>query len=120
MRAAVEAVVARKFGPRGPFNPATPGPFKDTAAVRGAAAPMDERFVDCVVTMAEYVHATFGRFPATVPPIFALMYLQAHQLDTEFYDAHFARGPTCAPTPSTRGTGPEARRGRTRPRGPAR
>jgi hypothetical protein len=92
MRAAVEAVVARKFGNGGPFNPATPGPYKETGAVRGAAAPMDARFVDCVATMADYVHSTFGRFPATVPPVFALMYLQAHQLDTEFYDRHFAPG----------------------------
>ena len=92
MRAAVEAVVKRKFGPGGPFNPNTGGPYKETAAVRGAAAPMDAHFVDCVVTMADYIYATFGRFPATAPPIFALMYLQAHQLDTDFYDHHFAPG----------------------------
>lgn len=92
MRAAVEAVVRRKFGAGGPFNGGTPGQYKETAAVRGAAAPMDAHFIDCVVTMADYIYATFGRFPATVPPIFALMYLQAHQLDTEFYDTHFAPG----------------------------
>lgn len=92
MGAAVEAVVARKFGTGGPFHPATPGPYKDSVTVRSAAAPMDARFVDCVTTMAGYIHASFGRFPATVPPIFALMYLQAHQLDTEFYDRHFAPG----------------------------
>jgi hypothetical protein len=92
MRAAVEAVVARKFGGGGPFSAGTGGPYKESAAVRGAAAPMDAHFVDCVVTMADYIHTTFGRFPATVPPVFALMYLQAHQLDTEFYDRHFAPG----------------------------
>ena len=43
--------------------------------------------------MADYVFATFGRFPATVPAIFELKtYLQAHRLDTEFYDRHFAPG----------------------------
>lgn len=92
MRPAVEAVIARKFGPGGPFDAGTPGQYKETAAVRGAAAPMDATFVDCVVTMAEYVHATFGRFPATVPPIHLLMYLQAHRLDTGFYDTHFQPG----------------------------
>jgi hypothetical protein len=54
--------------------------------------PQADTSVDCVASMADYVHATFGRFPATVPPIFALMYLQAHQLDTEFYDRHFTPG----------------------------
>ncbi len=92
MRAAVEAVVARKYGPCGPFNAGTPGQYKETGAVRGAAAPTDDSFVECVVTMADYIHETFGRFPATVQPIHVLMYLQAHRLDTEFYDAKFAAG----------------------------
>jgi len=92
MRAAVEAVVARKFGPGGPFNPGTGGPYKTSESIRSQAAPMDAHFVDCAVTMAEYIHATFGRFPMSVPPVFALMYLQAHQLDPEFYDQHFEAG----------------------------
>jgi hypothetical protein len=92
MRAAVEAVVSRKFGSTGPFNPQTDGPYKDNATIRGSAATMNEEFVDCVATMAQYVFDKFGRFPATVPSIYTLMYLQAHQLDTEFYDAHFSSG----------------------------
>ncbi len=92
MRAAVEAVIARKFGPGGPFNADTGGPYKDNAAVRSSAAPMNEAFVDCVATMATYIYEEFGRFPATVPAIFVLMYLQAHQLDTEFYDTYFGPG----------------------------
>lgn len=90
MRAAVLSVVKRKFGPAGRFNTGVGGPYKANAAVRGAGAPIDGRFVDCVTTMAQYVFDEFGRFPATVPAIFALMYLQAHQLDTGFYDTHFA------------------------------
>ena len=81
MRAAVESVVTRKFGSGGPFNKETDGPYKESAAVRDSAAPMGEEFVDCVTTMAQYIYDKFGRFPATVPAIFNLMYLQAHQLD---------------------------------------
>jgi len=92
MRAAVDAVVERKFGPGGPYNSATPGPYRDTATVRGAAAPMGEDFVDCVTLIADYVFETFGRFPATVSAIHAQMYLQAHRLDTGFYDTHFGPG----------------------------
>lgn len=92
MRAAVEAVVRRKFGAGGPFNAATPGPYKETDAVRRSGAPIDDEFIACVTTMAQYIHDTFGRFPATVPAIFTLMYLQAHRLDTDFYDTHFAPG----------------------------
>ncbi|MGH2754869.1 MAG: hypothetical protein ACRDLB_10605, partial [Actinomycetota bacterium] len=39
-----------------------------------------------------YMFDAFGKFPATVPSIFSLMYLQAHHLDLEFYDHHFAAG----------------------------
>ena len=89
MRAAVEAVVARKYGEGGPFHSQTEGPYETNATVRGSAAPTSEAFISCVTLMAQYIHDQFGRFPATVPAIFTMMYLQAHCLDTDFYDAHF-------------------------------
>jgi hypothetical protein len=89
MRAAVESVISRKFGNGGPFNSKTPGHYKESDVVRGSAALIGAEFVDCVATMAQYIHDKFGRFPATVPAIFNLMYLQAHHLDTGFYDEHF-------------------------------
>lgn len=92
MRAAVNAVIDRKFGTGGPFNATTGGPYKENAAVRGGAAPHGDALRECVITMAQYVYDRFGRFPATVPSIFAMMYLQAHQLDTGFYDARFGPG----------------------------
>ncbi|MEO9601457.1 hypothetical protein [Parasphingorhabdus sp.] len=92
MRAAVESVVKRKFGSGGPFNETTKGPYKESDAVRRKGAPMDDEFIDCVATMAQYVQDTFGRFPAKVPAILTLMYLQAHKLDTGFYDKHFDPG----------------------------
>jgi hypothetical protein len=60
--------------------------------VRTSVVPMGPEFVDCVSLMAEYIQATFGRFPATVPAIHVLMYLQAHKIDTGFYDTHFGPG----------------------------
>ncbi|WP_417666756.1 hypothetical protein [Roseibium sp.] len=92
MRAAVQSVVDRKFGANGPFNTKTEGPYKETAAIRGSAAPIGDDFIECVAVMAQYVFNTFGRFPATVPAIHSLMYLQAHKLDTEFYDTYFSDG----------------------------
>jgi hypothetical protein len=92
MRDAVEAVVARKFGPGGPFHGDTAGPYKKTEMVRTSAAPIGPDFVECVSLMAQYIQDTFGRFPATVPAIHLLMYVQAHKLDTGFYDTHFAPG----------------------------
>lgn len=92
MRAAVESVIKRKFGFGGPFNRTTEGPYENTSAVRGSAAPINDEFIECVTTMAQYIYDKFGRFPATVPAIYSMMYLQAHQIDTGFCDAYFTSG----------------------------
>jgi hypothetical protein len=92
MRAAVEAVVRRKFGTGGPFDPSQGGPYRENAATRTAGAEIDAEAVEIATIMADYVLSTFGRFPATVPPVFIKTYLQAHRLDTEFYDTHHAPG----------------------------
>lgn len=92
MRAAVEAVCERKFGPGGPFHPDTPGPWLDSPRVRAAALVHDEAFRDCVALQAQYIYDTFGKFPGTVPAIFVITYLQAHHLDLEFYDTFYRPG----------------------------
>jgi hypothetical protein len=92
MRAAVDALCERKFGPGGPFNPETPGPWKDSSKIRSAALVHDERFRQCVALQAQYVYATFGKFPGTVPSIFLIMYLQAHHIDLKFYDKFYKEG----------------------------
>ena len=92
MRAAVESVAERKFGAGGPFNKETPGAWKDSAKVRGAAEVHSDEFKECVALQAQYVYDTFGKFPGTVPSMHVLMYLQAHHLDLDFYDHHFEPG----------------------------
>jgi hypothetical protein len=92
MRAAVEAVCERKFGPGGPFHPDTPGPWKDSRKVRSSAQVHDEAFRECVALQAQYIFDTFGKFPGTVPSIFLITYLQAHHLDLEFYDEFYEPG----------------------------
>ena len=92
MRQATEAVVERKFGSGGPFNPETAGPWKDSPKVRSAAEVHSERFIDCVALQAQYVYDTFGKFPGTVPSTYCLMYLQAHHLDLDFYDEFYEPG----------------------------
>jgi hypothetical protein len=92
MRAAVDAVCERKFGPNGPFHPDTPGPWKESRKVRSSAQVHDEAFRECVALQAQYVLDTFGKFPGTVPSVFVIAYLQAHHLDLEFYDKFYKPG----------------------------
>lgn len=92
MYSATDALIERKFGPGGPFHPDTPGPWNDNPRVRGSAQFHDARFRECLALQAQYMFETFGKFPATVPSIYILMYLQAHHLDLDFYDAKFLPG----------------------------
>lgn len=92
MRAAVETVCNRKFGQGGPFNANTPGPWKESGKVRGAAEVHSEEFRECVALQAQYIYDTFGKFPGTVPSIFVITYLQAHHLDLDFYDTFYKPG----------------------------
>jgi len=92
MRAAVEALCNRKFGPGGPFHPDTPGLWKDSSKVRSAAQVHSEEFRECVALQAQYIYDTYGKFPGTVPSIFLNTYLQAHHLDLEFYDKFYKSG----------------------------
>jgi hypothetical protein len=92
LRAAVEALAARKFGPGGPFHAETPGPWKESARVRGSAQVHDERFKQLIALQAQYMFDTFGKFPATVPSVLTLMYLQAQHIDLDYYDHHFNPG----------------------------
>jgi hypothetical protein len=92
MRHAVEAFCERKFGKGGPHNKETPGAWSESALIRSSAQVHDERFRECVATQAQYLFDTFGKFPATVPSLMILNYVQAHHLDLDFYDDKFRPG----------------------------
>jgi hypothetical protein len=92
MREAVGTIVDRKFGRGGPFNPETPGYYKNTPKVRSSAQKHSQEFMDCIALQAQYIYDTFGKFPATVPSIFTLTYLQAQHIDLDFYDKFYERG----------------------------
>lgn len=92
MRGALDALEKRRFGENGPFHKETPGPWKESALVRGSAEPFSEEFKECVSLMAQYVYDHFGKFPATLPTCLVATFLQAHHLDLDFYDHHFKDG----------------------------
>lgn len=92
MRAAVEAFLDLKFGAGGTYDPATGGPFADNAGMKAQVARPSDELIDCVTAIAEYIYATYGKFPGTVPSIFVRFYTQAHHLETGFYDKFFTAG----------------------------
>ena len=92
MREAVNMFIERKFGPDGAYDPATPGPWQDTKAIKQGVTPYSEEFVDCLTDVAQYVYDTYGRFPNTFTTMVLSGYVQAVHLDTDFYDSHYQSG----------------------------
>jgi hypothetical protein len=92
MHAAVEAFVARKFGRDGAYAVDANGPWRDAAGVKGSVEPYDAEFVDCLSEVARYIHGKHGKFPGTRSTIVLPGFVQAHHLETGFYDAHHRDG----------------------------
>jgi hypothetical protein len=92
MREAVDVFVRRKFGSGGAYDPATPGPWRENARVKESVAPYDEGFVECMAEVAQYIHDKHGKFPGIRTTIMLPGFVQAHHLDTGFYDRHYAEG----------------------------
>ena len=55
---------------------------------------LQRAFLLCPTSHRIWVHVSLlqRKFPATIPSIFAFMYLQAHHLDLSFYDHYFKPG----------------------------
>jgi len=92
MRAAVRAFVDRKFGPEGAYDPDTPGPWKEARDVKRTITPYSDEFVDMLGETAQYIHDKHGKFPGTITTIVLPGFVQAHHIDTEYYDTHFPPG----------------------------
>jgi hypothetical protein len=92
MHAAVAAFVERKFGDAGAYDESLPGPWRDSAGVKRTVEPYSPDFVACMSEVAQYVYEKHGKFPGTRSTIMLPGLVQAHHLDTDFYDAHYADG----------------------------
>ena len=99
MAAAVDDVVAHKFGPNGvyrdkaKFDRIYNADFGDRYL--NEAKEYGEDVIACVKDVCTYIYQTHGRFPAHVDAIFVPgVWLQVHHPDIEYYDRFFRNGLT--------------------------
>jgi hypothetical protein len=59
---------------------------------RNAAVAISEEGIACTKAVCNYIHQTYGRFPATVDAMHLMWLMQAHHLDTDYYDRFFRPG----------------------------
>lgn len=92
MRSAVEVFVSRKFSKQGAYDTDTPGPWKESKQVKETVEPYSSEFVDCMAEMAQYMYDKYGKFPGTRSSIILPSFVQAHHIDTDFYDKYYKEG----------------------------
>jgi hypothetical protein len=90
MSAAVDAVVALRWGDKGIFNTDAEktAPWRERLPENSVPRPSDEA-IEATKLITEYIWNTYGRFPATIDPFLTTVWFQAHHLDTEFYDRYY-------------------------------
>lgn len=90
MKDAVLAVVQRKFGEAGVFGSRVKSSaWLDPEKVGRAARPPLAANLEAVVAYTEYIHRTYGRFPAYSAPFRTSVGFQAGHLDLEFYRRYY-------------------------------
>jgi len=91
MDAAVDKVVACKYGPQGCLTSSPVGstPLKNFACVSENVRKYDDRAVELAKDYCNYVYDTYGRFPATVDSIQTPVCITLHHVDLEFYDHYY-------------------------------
>ncbi|MEV6591102.1 hypothetical protein [Streptomyces acidicola] len=101
MSDAVDAVIREKFGPGGTYTDKNVFAriYKENYGQRylAEASEYEERVIECARDICEYVLRTHGRFPAHTDAIHVPgVWLQAHHVETEYYERYFVNGLTDA------------------------
>lgn len=88
MDAAVDAVIAIKYGENGLLAPEStrPNPFKDWASYRSNVRRFRPETIEATRAYCRYVMDTYGRFPAFFDTIQTPVSSTAHHVDIDFYD----------------------------------
>jgi hypothetical protein len=94
MDAAVESVLAPVHTEK--LTTAVPHLVSDPEYRAGTITISDEGLA-CTKAICNYVYETYGRFPGGTDAMHLMWFIQAHHIDTDFYDRFYAPG-TYGPT----------------------
>jgi hypothetical protein len=59
---------------------------------RGGTVEISDEGIACTKAICNYIHETYGRFPGSLDAMHLMWFMQAHHLDTDFYDRFFRAG----------------------------
>ncbi len=88
---AVQAILDEKWGEGGAYAGGET-PFSQRLSVDHQIPRTSERAVEAVTALYEYCLQRYGHFPASIPPVAPGVWVQAHHLETAFYDHYYGPG----------------------------
>jgi len=97
MDAAVDAVLTpllrTNSGSTEYLHPGSPVPYlmPDTKH-RDGTVEISADGIACTKAVCNYIYETYGRFPGSVDAMHLMWFMQAHHVDTEYYDRFFRPG----------------------------
>jgi hypothetical protein len=89
MREAVDAFMQAKWSQ---YDADKPKAYKDPERVMQQIRRPDEETVELVKDYCQYVHDTYGRFPAYIDPMYQRLTCQAQHVDPDFYERYYPPG----------------------------
>ena len=89
MGAAVDAFMEAKWAN---YEPEVPKSYKEPDRVVAQIVRPDADTVQIVKDYCQYVHDTYGRFPAYLDPMYQRLTCQAQHVDTDFYARYYPPG----------------------------
>jgi hypothetical protein len=89
MGAAVDAFLEAKWAQ---YEPDKPKSYKEPDRVVAQIVRPDEDTVQIVKDYCQYVHDTYGRFPAYLDPMYQRLTCQAQHIDNDFYARYYPPG----------------------------
>lgn len=92
MHTAVKEFADRKFGQKGAYKASDNGPWRESKEVKNSVQPYSRDFLDCMAEVAQYMYNKFGKFPGLRSTVMMPGFVQAHHLETDFYDKFYKEG----------------------------
>jgi hypothetical protein len=89
MGEAVDAFLERKWSQ---YEPDKPKAYLEPDKVTSQIERPTEETIQIVKDYCQYVHDTYGRFPAYLDPMYQRLTCQAQHVDTDFYAQYYPPG----------------------------
>jgi hypothetical protein len=92
MDAAVDAALASYSRAGAPAQPTALPYVMSPQEHRSRTLEISDEGIACTKAICNYVYETYGRFPGNLDAMHLMWFMQAHHIDTDFYDTFFRKG----------------------------